>query len=284
MKDILNINWNEYITNAKNISKVPWKPKLPENFLPHLMPLLASIPLVKDEYGNIKSTETFANMPIELDTPNGLFPSAVLKRIIGFLYYMPRSSLLTAPQGKDPTYGSMTPLVMYAQKRDNGVPYEKWDRKDPQFIYFLGRYLLPLLAIRNDFTTIIPVLDDNDIVKARAAALTYKGGPKIGNVDSLTSYKCNITQLMVPKYAEEQQDDESSDDPYGNELYYNVPLDKIIIRMLLQTWICNASIRRPGVMILDPRNWDATPPAIDAMGIDVIFGLVPKDEVVIPWT
>ena len=277
MKDILNIDWKEYIANAQNIAKVPWKPKLPEHFLPHLMPILASIPLVKDEFGYVKSTETFANMPIELETPNGQFSSAVLKRIMGFLYFMPRSSLLSAPQGKDPTYGSLTPIPMYAQKRDNNVPYEKWDRKDPQFKYFLGRYLEPVLNFRNDPSASIPYMDNRDIVRSRAAALTFVGGSKAGTTDSLTSYKCNISQIMVDKYAEE---DEGSDDPYGNELYYHVPLDKTIIRMILQTWICNASVRKPGVMILNPTNWDDTPSALDAAVQKPVSE--PKED--IPWT
>ena len=280
MKDILNINWNEYIANAQNITKVPWKPNLPENFLPHLMPLLASIPLVKDEYGYVKSTETFANMPKDLKTPNGLFPSAVLKRIIGFLYYMPRSSLLTAPQGKDPTYGSLTPIPMYAQKRDNNIPYEKWDRKDPQFKYFLGRYLLPVLAFRNDPTTSIPVMDSSDISTARDAALTFSGGIKQGTKDSITSYKCNLTQLRVAKSESDEEDDNG---PYAaQDLYYSIPLDKTIIRMVLQTWICNASIRKPGVMILDPRNWDATPSPIDT-SLSTTLKTSKKEEE-LPWT
>ena len=275
MKDILNINWVEYISNAQNIAKVPWKPKLPENFLPHLMPILASIPLIKDEYGYVKSTETFANMPKELNTPNGPFSSAVLKRILGFLYYMPRSSILSTPQGKDPTYGSLTPLAMYAQKRDNNVLYEKWDKKDPQFKYFLGRYLLPVLNFRNDPTVSIPTMDSSDITKARTAALTFNSGAKQGITDSISSYKCNLTQLMVSKY----ESDEEDDDPYGSDLYYNIPLDKIIIRMVLQTWICNASVRKPGVMILEPTNWDATPAALDAKVLEV----EPVVQEIVPW-
>ena len=33
--------------------------------------------------------------------------------------------------------------------------------------------------------------------------------------------------------------------------------------MLYQTWLAHPSIRIPGVMILDPLNWDNVPEALD---------------------
>lgn len=275
--NIYDVNWSDFVNNAQSHYTTHWAPTVDEHFLDHLLPVLSSIPLVWEDnaflkQSQISSTKTFANIPEVLDTPNGPFSGEDAKRMLGFLYYMPRGKLIKGTQVKTPRLGAFTPLAMYAHKLHHNVKYSSWDVKDKYFKFFLGKFLEPLINVRTVPLT-IPLLDTNDIVNNRKAALTYKSGPKTGSMGKLTEYKCNIDHLEVGEF-------EDSED-YTNGVA-EFPLPKIAIQMVLQTWLANVQVRDPSSMILDPVNWDRVPDALDAKVAEEKSPWEEKED--LPWT
>jgi hypothetical protein len=242
--NITTIDYLPYVDNASKVfnGKLKWTPDLPANFLEHTLPILASIPLVYEDR-LINTTKTLEELKEikTIETPNGIMTGRNIMRLVMFLYFSKRNLFLSVPQNKNPRLGNLTPLLMYAQKLYNNVNYGKWS-KEPGVKYALGHALEPILKVEK-----LP--GDFDLNDTRRIALTYKSGRKEGQMAPLTAYKCNVRRV-------------------GGIDYRN-----IVIIMLLQLWLANASLRDTEAMILDPLDWDNIPPAYDE-----IIKEEPKEE------
>ena len=237
VEKIENMNFEELNTNIKlAMSKeITWKPKLDAEFLNHCLPVLASIPLVENRGGKLDAKMIMQAMDTgdKFTTPNGAITGHNLRYLISFLYKCPRGDLLPGSQTKHPTLAAFTPLVLYANKLYNQVPYSKWDKKSFNMPLFLGYKLQSILEVKEN-----PI--DYDVLDLRTAALAY--GPtakKAGELAPLTGYKMNIKKI--------------DDIEYPN----------IVLMMYLQVWLANAAVRDTSSMILDPVNWDFIPDAVD---------------------
>lgn len=273
----LKINWKDYVTNAQNYSTNHWVPDVDKEFLDHLLPILASIPLQKVPSGSksgglISASRTLELMPEILETPNGTISGNDAKCILGFLYYIPRGKLMKTSMIKAPKLGGLTPLAMYAHKLYHKVPYSSWYAGDKAIKWFIGRSLEPI-AVMKAQNVIVPLLNDGEFLANRKTALTHRSGSKFGQMAKLTEYKCVIDHLEVKEF------EDSEPEPYqdltedGMTKFY---LPKIAIQMVLQLWLANASLRDTHSMILQPHNWDLPPDAKDAAGTAEVEAL--------PWT
>lgn len=156
-----------------------------------------------------------------------------IQAIAKILYYAPRTALLNVKRAPDePTLGSLTPIFLYAQKKHNGIQYEDWDKTDPSLPFLLGHRLCSLV----DFTIPKP--------------------------------EYNISELRIEAKVQ---------DPVGYRLSkFHLDEDVIIYgntleaHMILQTWLANMVYRKPGIMILDPWNWDNVPSAVDEIEPDIV--------------
>lgn len=243
-KNITDLPLADWIHNLKDRS-LKWKPTVDPAFLPHCLPLLASTPLVRVA-GKISANETIKSLDTGelINTPNGKVPARTIRNLIGFLYLASRSSLQKEAMTKNPTLGSLTPLWMYAHKLHHDIPYEDWNKKDLAIHYALGRFLENIVDYN---TTKMPKqlpFSTSDLFKSRTLALTPVKG---GEPAALVSNKMNLKKL--PCIVDETEVQRS--------------YDKAVMYMLLQTWLANAALRVPNVMILDPLNWDNVPKAYD---------------------
>lgn len=244
-------NWDEWAYNLKK--DISWEPKsVDTNLLDHLLPVFASIPLVYNNESKISVTKTVQEMPNIIKTPNGEIDRKTVFNMLYCIYSINRSVFIKK-MINNPRLGSLTPIPMYAFKLHHNIPYEKWDYKDSTMRIFLGKYLEPILDVRRG-NIIIPIMSDGEILANRKEALTAKRGIKAGTVNPVTSHYCSITSLKC------NADDGESEEEDGIQKF---TLPKVIIQMKLQLWLANASIRKPGTMILDPQNWDATPKPLD---------------------
>ena len=243
--DITKIDYLQYATNAENVykNKLKWKPQLPDYFLDHTLPILSSVPL-EYENGLINTNKTIKSLEkIDvINTPNGKMTGKNIMYLIKFLYYQSRSELLPVPQNKAPRLAALTPLMLYAHKLYNEIPYSKWSKSPGHGVTsVLGVRLMPILEIKE-----LPT--DYNVNELRELALTYKSGKRAGQLAPITAYKCNLRRIG------------------------NMDLPNIAMIMILQLWIANASLRNTESMILDPVNWDNIPEPIDVT--------IPKEKVI----
>ncbi len=195
---------------------------------------LAKIKLIF-ENGKVSTTKTVTNIT-----------DSEQKAAVKLAYDVPRSLLLIKPAAKCPEYASLTPLLMWAHKKHNGVKYESWDKTDENIRWALGNFLMPLIDIDSD--KLKSALDSIDIKEKRKEHL---------NGRNTTAYTGKSISLDDGKF----------------RLLGSNPITK----MILQTWIAHSSIRYPNAMILDPFNWDELPKPIDEVPE------VKKEESDLPW-
>jgi len=237
-----------YIEWKQNIKTNPdWKPPIDQEFIPHILPILAAIPLVKNESGKICPKLTYQHIPDIIKTPNGTIPGDQVKALLGFTAIIRRSVLLPkTTQTKHPQYGIYTPLAMYAHKLYNNIGYERWSQEiNPYLTAFLGTTLFNAFKVAK--TNGKP--DLANIVALRKEALTYKSGAKSGTMDKITAHRCNVISLDV----------KSRDGSIEKKKY-----TKYAVMAFLQLWICNVSLRDTEAMLLDLYNWGNVPDALDS--------------------
>ena len=128
-------------------------------------------------------------------------------------------------------YSTLAPTIMMTQKRDRGIPYQRWP------IEHLGRvvnnevYSALWWAYQNQDWYRTP----EQLVELRQLGLAYKTGKRQGQVrDPRTTWQ--LTGLP--------------------EEYKTIP--KLAITMLTQIWCCHPS-NRTQYIISDPWNWDHQP-------------------------
>ncbi len=250
----------------------------PKTFsIDHTLPILAAIPLINtlgESYtkGDIISPhKTLANLAhVEyLNTPNGRVSVDIVTTLLK-IYKETSRSWLVKQMTKNPRFGSLTPIPMYAFKLYHDIPYEAWDKTEETIKWMLGGSLECLYNFNNDkhgFTKEYyeSILGTDIFTSNRTYALTYGGGKKAGMTDKLTSHKMNKVSWPV-----------ESNPSFLNSINY----------MIFQTWLANAEIRDYSCMILNPWNWDNVPETIDwdnrTMDID---GHIQEEEVVKkdPW-
>lgn len=93
-------------------------------------------------------TTYLGHLPIIRNDKGLLSPTLILREIAGtqleaalkIAYLFPRSKFIKGMTSNS-TLGSLTPLAMYALKRDEGIMYEEWDKEDEHINRFLGKSL-----------------------------------------------------------------------------------------------------------------------------------------------
>jgi len=215
---------------------------LNEGFLYNTLPYLASIPIIRNENNLLDANKMIESIQGEgeINTPNGRVDKEWLYNLFSWIYYVNRSEFIKN-MTKNPTFGSLTPLPMYAMKLHHNIKYNEWDKGCVHLAGFLGRFLKPLLDI-TEYPKFI-----HDISEVRKLMLTYGSGKREGQMDKLTAFKANTV--------------------YGVD---GKPVHSTAARMLAQTWLANSSIRKPGIMILDPIDWENVPEAIDEIKPQVV--------------
>jgi len=194
-------------------------------------------------------SDTINALPDEIVTDNGYVTKENFKGLLVLLYNLPRS-FFVKKMGQNPTLGSFTPLFLYAHKLYNDINYDEWAKDDPMIQFALGIFLFSAI----DTAPLSRItLSAKELVELRTTALTYQSGAKAGTMEKVTGFKM----------------------PMRLSLAEGVVLHKQTSFMLLQTWICNATVRNVKSMILDPWDWDNIPDAIDAVPEPV--SVVPTD-------
>lgn len=245
MINLLTFDFESEVHKFEN-DKKEYKSPFEVSDLHHMIPILAALPIVRNESGKISTSEIMQKVKgMEfIDTINGKMNARNFSSMMHYTYIVPRSKFI-GNQCKEPKLAQLTPLPLYAQKLHNNVSYGQWDVFDPSFKWVLNFYLEPILK----FKTASLILDNNDIMVNRKRALVF--GPnakKAGQMGSLTQYRTNISSIVI-------------DSEEGTK--ENIQFDGVVIQMLLQLWLANASVRDVDSMILDPFNIENIPRAID---------------------
>jgi len=241
---------NDYKQWKANLKSDPnWTPPVDQNFIPNILPILASLQLVKNpDTGKICPKLTYNNIPHSVTTPNGKISGEQLKALISVTATARRSVLLPkTTQVKNPIHGLYTPLVLYAHKLYNNISYNQWDRTlNPYLHAFLGTSLYN--SYKSAMTNGKPSVDASNISKLRKLALTYKSGVKKGMQDKATAHRCNLLSLPV----------------HGRNGIEDKKYTKYAVMSFLQLWLCHVELRKDS-MILDLYDWDNMPEAYDAV-------------------
>ena len=231
----MNIKWNEQLQNLRTDPK--YKPtQLPANFLDHCLPIISAVKLVKNSAGLYDSALTLQPL---MDNPDGIFktPNQLITNIeylnmLTFLGGINRSKIVPSMR-KDSRLGSLTPLGLYAYKMNFDIPYEAWDKSSRYFSIYIGKYLKPLIDLKD-----VPSLSTDDIEEYRKLMQTVR---TTGQLKTNTDYRAAIKEI--------------------NGMQLPAPA----VYMLLQLWIANAELRKVDSMILDPLHWDNVPKVLDAV-------------------
>jgi len=250
----ININYSDWkhniLTTQEHDAKSRWSPKVTSEFLPHIIPILAAIPLVRLENGKISSEKTYKALEgTVVKTVNGTIDGNQVQSLLWCLAKLPRGKLMPSlVQTKQSTYASFTPLALYAQKLHNNIMYSEWDQNvtDRYLAIFLGLSLFDAFASIKKMG--VPLVDALKARELRKESLTIKTGQKAGEISLVTSNKCNLKKLPARTGSDIE-----------DKLY-----NKYIIMMTLQTWLANAQCRNVDSMLLDLNDWDNIPKAIDA--------------------
>lgn len=178
---------------------------------------LGKIKVYKNPDGKVNATVTRDN----LTTLQG--------HVSKFVHDTTRGNFYT---GKDtqtgkPTLGKLTPIALYALRRDQGVAYEQWDKEDPAIISFIGKDLKDIL-LHLESNVFYEDITENDPMDLR-------------NHYTNNGAKSNTTWPAKAKYN---------------------TITQVPGIIYSQIWLANASIRKDS-MILDLHDWDNMPEALD---------------------
>lgn len=208
-------------------------------FIEQALVIFAHVPLKRNEAGLISMQDTMISMPEIVTTLNGTVNRKGVMGLVTYLCETNRSALVSN-MAKNPLYGSLTPLFMFAHKRYNDIKYEEWDKKDSSIRYALGKFLAEAVT---DLPNKPITLSADEVRNLRDSALTFYSGVRIGTKAPATNNKMSRSIST------------SSGEIFNKNAAY----------ILLQTWLANADIRKPDAMILDLWDWDNTPEALDTV-------------------
>ena len=162
-----------------------------------------------------------------------------------------KRSLLVKNQTKEPTYATLTPLILLAFKRIKNFSYEQF-RDIEGLEWLLEPQLYEALVVPN----INANLSKDRLIQIRQQGLEYRTGPKAGQTRQSTS----TWQL------------------YGIQNTELGDLPKLTQTILTQCWLAHPQIRRE-TMILNINNWDNMPEPI----IETAMAQVVKVNTSTPW-
>lgn len=154
-----------------------------------------------------------------------------------FLMLDSRSSYLQQQyKGDGRAYCALVPLIMYAHKLHNQIPYAAWGRENLRYV--VNDSLCQ--AMLSD----VPHISNEELLQIREAGLTVRTGAKAGETrNAVTTYKLYGVQEteigMLPEMAQ---------------------------TMLAQIW-CAHPDNRTKYMVLDPRQWDSVPAPLIAQSV-----------------
>lgn len=185
-------------------------------FINEALPLLGSLPIMKGEKSPEKILKNLNTLEY-IDTPNGSIDSKQLRSLLYILRVIPRSKLYT---GSVPNkHKSLTPLLLYALKKQQGFKYEYWEKEELYMPMWLGYFMWEELK---PYRT--KILNDADILKLRNIQISKKG---VKHHQLAAGVKGKNTTLGM--------------------------------HIMMQTWVASEELREPDCMILDLQNWDNTP-------------------------
>jgi hypothetical protein len=187
---------------------------------PQMLTYIArNIPIVRNSAGNVSAYKMFATIGRD----------DIAKAILAIFMYKSRGVFLNAQNKKEQAvYGRLTPLFMYAYKKDKDIAYSEWERSEIEYVVEA--------ELAEAMLTEIEEIDTEELLRYRREALTVKTGKTAGEVRStLTTYK------LFP----------SGDSPLCG-------LNELSTAMLCQTWLAHPDNRHAS-MILDPDDWDNMP-------------------------
>lgn len=139
-------------------------------------------------------------------------------------------------KGDARNYCALVPLIMYAHKLHNNIPYAAWGRKNVRYV--VNEALAQAMLCE------VPLIEVPRLLEIRDQGLVVKTGAKAGESrNPLTTYKLYSIQ----------------DTELG-------PLPELAQTMLTQIW-CAHPDNRTKYMILDPQDWDRIPPPL--IGVDI---------------
>ncbi len=218
--------------------------------------LLAKIPLVRNENNKVNFKETLVQFKEPIYHPS--LGHVDYKTIKSFLrgFATTNFSDIVESKMKLGIFNQAVPLILYAHKQYNNVPYEDWWDGDMFVQNALGKYLqwVPKMRLELEFDTTFEKCADKNFSfeEVRAVAATDKYDIR----HPYTSYKCNKVGTAT----------------------FDV-LDSGARRMLLQLWIWNAA-KRNKWMILNWSNWDDMPEAVDVIESSPASAFTKEEEAV----
>ena len=150
-------------------------------------------------------------LPIIRNEQGLLSPSAILEAIkdtelyslLAILDSIARSRFYTkgAKMKQRPILGSLTPLALYALKRDKGIMYEEWDKTDPNIIRFTGKVFKDIIEpidvtdnIREDISDILAYPRTNNICGIKRLPAILLGQLWLANVE----FRCEASMILDP--------------------------------------------------------------------------------------
>lgn len=161
-----------------------------------------------------------------------------MEGVYRFLMMDARSTYLTTQyKGDAKNYCSLVPLIPYAHKLHNNIPYSAWKRSEIHMV------VNPSLA--SAMTCEVPEgLTHELLLQIREKGLLWRSGAKAGIArDPLSTYKL-----------------------YGIKETEIGHLPELAQTMLTQIWCAHPS-NRTKYMVLDPKSWDSIPPPLISQDI-----------------
>ena len=202
---------------------------LPDSFLEDLSFFLQQIEPEFNTEGKVSAEKSFRAITNDQ-----------VKAALWISYSCPRSAFPVSRSKVNNKYHALTPIPMLAMKTRQGILYEQWDKEDPWLYAALGKMLRELTE-----NPIEEFSRDKITPELLKQALTVKTGVKRGEVRPATTYTMSSSKVL------------------DGDGVIILPYNSNASRMLLQTWKAHPSNRLPGVMILDPWDWDFVPTPID---------------------
>lgn len=213
------------LTNAIALSL-----KKSDTFLAEWAATLAKIPLVKIE-DKVDIVSTFQSL-----SSIGSVEPGTIKSFIKGCHMTPFSSY--GPP-KSATFNAAVPILLYAHKQYNNVPYKAWTGQ--KYTRTLLPHALKDLPFDMDFESSVELFKD-EFKLEEARILTVTDGKGVQH--NFSDYKCN---------------------PIGCKAWDDLP--KVARMMRLQVWKFHPS-KRNEWMILNWSNWDHMPKPIDTVQVE----------------
>jgi hypothetical protein len=177
-----------------------------------------------------------------------------------FLMLDSRSSYIPSQyKGEGVQFCAMVPLILYAFKLHNKIPYSKWDKQNLRYV--VNHSLCKAMLFDYGEPT------REQLIQGRERGLTFASGEKAGQMRNATNtYKLWSTRATV---------------------FEGMP--ELVQSMLAQIW-CAHPTNRTHYMVLDPKNWDLMPTPLITENIFKRPAMLPhsakdveQEPVALPW-